>query len=371
MKRIIYLFMALFLFPAYSFAAVNSVTGTISNGETITISGSGFGANGPSVQIFDDFEKGTNNSELLTGYGSAQVGQWDGVDDSVDTPYFSNEHKISGSLAYKSENDHYRTEIVTAFPGNGVQKFYGSWWLYASSGANFSPNWKTVWVVGDGTSDDDCVFPTITGTSNASGLINGNETEWSKSAAIDFSVGEWKRIWVYAEGTTSANGVVKMWALKPTATQVANVSNAYIFAADGSPDTNYAFEQVMVNGYFGSGGSGDTYFDDVYIAYGDYCQARVEVGSHETYTDCTNLTVVTPTSWSDTSIEGKFWIGSFSGDDTAYVFVVDSDGDFIDQDGETAGVQGYEITIGSTGSSETPTTISVGGSGSISFGGAN
>lgn len=40
--------------------AITGVGGTVSNGQTITISGTGFGSSGPTIAIFDDFEKGTN-----------------------------------------------------------------------------------------------------------------------------------------------------------------------------------------------------------------------------------------------------------------------------------------------------------------------
>ena len=59
-KRIIPLLIAILAAcPAWAAPSISGVSGTASGGEAITISGSDFG-NGPSIVIFDDFEKGAN-----------------------------------------------------------------------------------------------------------------------------------------------------------------------------------------------------------------------------------------------------------------------------------------------------------------------
>jgi len=103
-------------------------------------------------------------------------------------------------------------------------------------------------------------------------------------------------------------------------------------------------------------------FDDIYV---DDTLSRVILGDADTYAACTILEPQPPTAWTDNGgtgdeIEVTVNLGNLSGD-TAYVYVFDSDGDY--------NTTGYAITIDGDGT--TPTTISVGGSGSISFGGAN
>jgi len=53
---------------------ITGVSGTITNGSEITITGSDFGANGPTVHIFDDFESGTVGNNIRLGSGSATGG---------------------------------------------------------------------------------------------------------------------------------------------------------------------------------------------------------------------------------------------------------------------------------------------------------
>ena len=328
------------IFPALAVADpnLNGVSGTVSDGQYITINGTDFGSNGPTVQIFDDFELGANGNTLLLDAGSAQVGTWDGIDTPAYSNY-SNSYSVSGSLSGHWTNQHYSTGINTQFPGNGTDKVFLSYWAYIPSGYSIPANWKIVWLQGSNTGDDDVVYATLIG--NGTGLTNGNETGWSATANIGFSIGSWKRVWAYIEGTTTATGTVKQWSLNPSVTQQTTVTDAYIFAADSTPNTNYNFEQVVVNGYFGSGDSGTPcYFDDIYIAYGDYAQARVEIGNDSDYSNCTNLAVITPTSWSDTAISGVVRQGSFADGSTAYVYVFDSNGDYNST--------GYEVTLNGT-----------------------
>jgi len=342
--RLILTVFFLFSFVSQAVADITGVSGTIANGETITIIGSNFGLNGPTVQIFDDFELGTNGSQLLLGTNSAQVGEWDGVNWTPTGSSFSTDYVVSGNLSAKWTNTVYSTGIYTNFPGNGTDKVFLSYWIYIPNGYTIPINWKPLWLQGDGTGDDDVVYSTLLGT--GAGLTNGNETSWNAAGNISFSIGLWKRVWAYIEGTTTPTGTVKQWALSPSVVQQPTVTDAYIFAADSTPDTNYNFEVAVINGYFGSGDSGTPcYWDDVYVAYGDYAQARIEIGNNAKYADCTDLTVVTPTSWSDTSVTGVVRQGRFLAGTSAYLFVVDADG--------VMNTTGYPVTIGVTGSTTT------------------
>src|SRR5690349_4095745 len=55
--------------------AIAEITGSIAEGQVIRITGSGFGANGPSIEVFDDFERGEADSVI--GVDSPAIGTWD------------------------------------------------------------------------------------------------------------------------------------------------------------------------------------------------------------------------------------------------------------------------------------------------------
>jgi hypothetical protein len=80
------------------------------------------------------------------------------------------------------------------------------------------------------------------------------------------------------------------------------------------------------------------YYDDIYVATGTGAMARVEIGNNATYSRCTNLTILTPTLWSDTAITATVRQGSFANGSSAFLFVFDSNGG--------VNTTGYPITIG-------------------------
>ena len=80
------------------------------------------------------------------------------------------------------------------------------------------------------------------------------------------------------------------------------------------------------------------YYDDVYVATGDGARARVEMGNASTYSASTNLALITPTAWGDTSITATVRQGQFDAEDSAYLYVVHADG--------TVNATGYPVTIG-------------------------
>lgn len=65
------------------------------------------------------------------------------------------------------------------------------------------------------------------------------------------------------------------------------------------------------------------YFDDIYV---DTTWSRVMIGNASTFDACTVREPLIPTAWSNTTITAYFNQGSFSNGQSVYVFVVDSDG---------------------------------------------
>lgn len=73
-----------------------------------------------------------------------------------------------------------------------------------------------------------------------------------------------------------------------------------------------------------TGERADFFFDDIYLQFGT--QARVEMGDRPVYDDCTRLEIQPPTSWGDGSIALTVNRGSFASGSTVYLFVVRDDG---------------------------------------------
>jgi hypothetical protein len=336
--------LAIFQEPANSQPVVSSVSGTVADGDTLTITsaGSSFGALGPTVSIFADFEEASSGDDLFTGPGSANYGTWD-QKDGTDGVY-SNATSVSGSLSARFNDPSFNYLGETFSSSN--RELLLSWWLFLPAedyfpGQDSGPiNWKQLWVAGDDTGDDDLVVPTLLGTSGNVWLVNGNDPDpgYSNYTTIGFQKGRWSRVTVWMRGgtnSTSNDGNFHLWYLNADdeMTHQESDDSANILAADG------AWERARINGYaYGSDPCHPT-FDDVYIASGDNSRARVEIGNASAYTSCTNMTILRPTTWSDTEITAVVNQGSFTDADTAYLFVVDADGNVSD---------GYPVVINAT-----------------------
>lgn len=332
-----YLIIFLIGTPLFAAPTVSEVSGTVANGQTVIISGSGFGS-GPNVLVFDDFEKGMNGSLIKSGTGSAEVGRWDAVEGS---PKYSTANKVSGSLAFRADQSIYGGQNVQKMLPASTTKVFVSWWLLIPSG-NVLPgtgnsagiNWKNVWVLGSNTVDDDLVIPTFLG--NNSYYINGNNALYKRWITLDFNIGTWKRVWCYLNGGSNNTGQVHYWELTSSGVvQRVNDNNVTVLNSGG------LFEKININAYGRQTSNCYPTFDDVYIATGDNARARIEIGNNATYANCTKLTMVTPDSWTSTNITAKVWQGQFTSSDSAFLFVTDSSGSVS---------YGYPIRFGSASS---------------------
>ncbi|MEF3692158.1 MAG: hypothetical protein V3574_03860, partial [Candidatus Moraniibacteriota bacterium] len=100
-SKIILSFILALAFPSLVWGApsIAEVSGNISDGESITISGSGFGINGPNVVLFDSFEKGNIGNNISTVNNSADIGNWDTLG-AVGSTY-TTEYAFGGQKAMK------------------------------------------------------------------------------------------------------------------------------------------------------------------------------------------------------------------------------------------------------------------------------
>jgi hypothetical protein len=329
---------------------VSSVSGTVANGQSITITGSNFGV-GPNVLLFDDFEGGSNGSQIATGSGSAKVGEWAGLNGSGSgMPSYSTGQKVSGNMAAHMSNANkiWYNELVASIPAQN--QVFLSWWMWIDTvpaNTSSAANWKTVWIMNSGTTDYDFTLPTFFGSGNngmyGSNYLGDNCGGYGDWSVPTLSTGTWLRTWVFLDGSSDGK-YLQSWSLSnsgvvQSATSSNSASSCWFNGAE-------SFAQVYFNGYMGVYNStvSNAYFDDIYIAYGPNAMARVEIGNASTYNACTNLTMVTPTSWGASSIAATVRQGSFGSSASAYLYVVDATG--------TPNANGYPVTFG--GGSSTP-----------------
>lgn len=313
------------IIPAITTAApsISSTQSALIPGSSLVIDGSGFGPNGPNVVFFDDLEQGTPGNSIQTGSGSAALGAWNSI--GYNAPYYTSSTSVSGNNAMQ-------TDMATSWLGyaeillpTGTQEMFGSWWMYIPSGTNIpgegttdGTNWKSVWLQGSGTANNDLVIPTRL---SSGWLINGNDSPFTEYTTIDLQKGEWKRVWTWLKAGQSLDGHAHFWELDGSGIIKREEWDNRDVGRAGED-----WERLRINGYGRTTANSFPTFDDIYVATGPNARARIEIGNQPVYSNCTKLTVATPTDWSDTRITATPRQGNYSIGEAAYLFIFDSSG---------------------------------------------
>jgi hypothetical protein len=315
---------------------ISGVTGTFSNGQTITVSGSGFGATGPTVRFFDDFEKGTVGSVI--GQNNAEIGSYSPLSSNSRVTY-TNLYSVSGSKAFISDQSVSSTnKMVVEVPGSDSDLFV-SWWEVIPAGDPMpgadnvdGTNWKMVWFVrGDVDAQpgmSDLVVAVLLNTGGDSINVSSNSgvgQGWVPGTASpnNWQQGRWTRMWAYVKSSNTGTGAFDFWFLHmgQTPSHAMNKTNVNTLASGAAGPYN----RIDFPGYTRTSASRPIY-DDIYIASGAGARARVEIGDNANYTQCKSLHVLPVTSWSDSSIQALVNSGNFKAGQTAYLFVIDASG---------------------------------------------
>lgn len=324
---------------------IDGVNGTVADGQQVTITGNNYGADGPTIALFDDFKRGVDGADITLG---ATIGNWV-VRNHLPTYGIDSQNNIAGRFIGDGGG-----RLIAEF--SDVQEIFVSYRVIIPPGKHFpnsgAPNtippgsqWKLVWLMdGDrgAAGNDDLVLPTwgngtyfsIAGNDNAFQLPTGRgsgDTRW-------FSFLDWNRYSVYLQGgavpdvdpgTVWAQGMSREFGQK-----IFTSTDKRLFDGDDTPD-GYKFEDDAISRWnrlnvpgWHRGGDDEAaaMYDDIYIAIGENAQARIEIGNNNTYAGSTILAIATPSTWSENSITATIRQGAFQLGETAYVFVIDKDG---------------------------------------------
>jgi hypothetical protein len=321
--------------------AISGVTGgSLSHGETVTISGTNFGfkSQGPPL-IWETFESGSNGQlvrdvvgwqpysenrggaiySTLLSHGGANSVYSDAL---VYGDYFgSNKATVEGAHDILFSSCWWRTNNVTVGDDRGLIKL-----------TRFSTTEN--WYQGRG-------VPFISGMSAGSGGGGSQSPQvgYYNSSAVEVytNVGPggaylsapfnaWTRVDLASQLSTAGASDGWIWGAITGPTS-RSVKAGYSIATRGSGQT-FQFKGILLptmstNQYAATPyGDYQLYCDDVYV---DNTLARVEIGNESTYDECTHLEIQIPSAWSATSVTIEANTGSFA-NGPAYLFVIDEDG---------------------------------------------
>ncbi|CAB4211842.1 Chitobiase/beta-hexosaminidase C-terminal domain containing protein [uncultured Caudovirales phage] len=370
---VIILLIAIFLFaPAagYSAPSISGVSGTVSHGSTVTLSGSAFGTKTVAAPFkWDNFESGASGARLTTTGYSEYDGTGNGNYPTYSTArsYGVNDTK-SVTHTLNATVEDFRDAGLTGM--NTTEMYYTTrfYWETLSGSYSTNPVIKLWRINGTNPLGQACFYDSTNCRPHAYSSLRTDVTDWSgqavgyssdlttlpdgremafshsENASVDTSRGRWHRQEVYfklSEPAGSSNGVFKTWLdgnLQYNFTGITRYADlagrnldSFLLPAMVSEvgDTTYRF-----------------FVDDLYV---DKTASRVELCAGSTWATKGNCEVQPASAWSDTSAIIALNQGAFAGASTAYVYVVDST--------NTANADGFSVTLGGTASDTTaPTT---------------
>ena len=333
---------------------ISNTTGTFTNSQTVTITGSNFGTKSPAKPlVWADFEDGTVNPTNL-----GRITSWDRNNMSITTSGqdVNSTYSLRGmpcdpiaapSCSGVSTNGLYGNASVAIYNGTNsvnatsvyvfMKRKYddANWWINQTS-QTYPANYKyfrlwtnplgvtpvypdSVFVFGAGDSVPTFNFITEFSIPNCSGVTTQRNTVNPGPPATQI----WNReeYQVYRNyGACTAN----LWI---NGTLLQNFSGLYTSGGsncDYSPYTD-TWAAISLENYWTNTPppqSAFVYYDDIYI---DDSWAKVMIGNQSTFTASTHSEIQIPSAWTSTSITITVHQGSLN-TGNAYLYVIDSNG---------------------------------------------
>lgn len=335
-----------------------SVLGDIDDGQSVTITGSDFGSKsqGP-PELWDNFENASNGSSLSGRSPTVGAVNWG----TIGSPVASNANQRTNSTlsyfgdfssgVYNNSIYYLRTETTT-----GAKKYFSFWWRAGRAGGMWSRNMKPwqhygssldqpMYYIGDGTGDGDPGFRSNVIDNSTALSREGNIYGCGDMASIEHQWIRWEGYIVLSDPGVQ-NGRMEVWRSQPNTITRSNCIHhpTAVTRSTANGFRQWAFGEYMSTAYERNS---VVYMDDIYI---DNTLARVELCDASTWASVSHCEVQPATAWSASSIAITVNTGAFSESDTAYIYVVDVNGD--------ANATGYEVTVGESNSSGTGMRIS-------------
>jgi hypothetical protein len=325
---------------AIAVPSVTNVSGSVTHGQIITITGSNFGSH-PNYNagsyawqghsLINAFYKDFEDSSLTTQGFSATGASPNVVSVQTGGPNNSARYQqskyINGRLAGYGPTQ----------SGNTTSSIYTSFWFRLSSNPDSGKLWR--WYFGSNSSNDNLYLSVNTGSGgfNIAGDIVAN---CGTGVVYGGSIGgldTWHKVEIYASSTAPAFSIWVDGNLYVD--YIARKSNLWNCSHTMSPNGHTVEYPDMVDGAY----SGAWSYDDIYI---NYTPARVEICAGSTWAARGICNTQLPTSWSTSSISAAVNRGSFTGSGNYYLYVVDSS--------NTANANGILVNFGTAATIPNP-----------------
>jgi len=333
-KIVLVVTLAVVMLPAaiYAAPAITTISGSVVHGGTITIGGSGFGTKATAAPALFDRAEGTWGS-LSNGQAiPIETSPW--IGDSVSNyNTTSGEQRSTRSTAnYKTSSSAYNFLDGYLFSSNPPQ-IYVAWWMQvSSSNIGGSEKWLRLGVGGQGDS-----------------VLTSNTSSWSGEVTMAITGGA-----NYCIPNPPGNGTLQHWDGTVLTANTWHFMEGYFdktnhwwnYFVDGHSITggNISYSGCDTSGFnyvwkvghdTDNGWYPTSWVDDIYI---DNTFQHVVICNASTYSSSTHCEIQPPTAWAIGTINVTVNQGSFANGATAYLYVIDANGNAS---------TGAQITFGS------------------------
>jgi len=347
--------------PVLAAPTVQQVSGPLDHNSSITITGSGFGSKPTAAPVVWDNATGNSLSakwdgampNAAPGYNTQYYAPMRGID----PPHSHVTRYIAGAHATNKGADSGYDVLVyknVTLPAAGAPPYiYMSWYQRADNGWSFAahaantvdddnnfknfvysvccgayeqPYWYTMYgPPHPASSTDTDVQWAINGQQLDNPDVNGHNAWWNR--AVNPMAGKWSKVQVLIRVSADKDGYVKLW-------ENGRLVIDYAGRTDNFPGNR---RTLAIGGYARMQGHTNNwrYFDDLYV---DTSQARVVLADKPVLSQASIIENQIPSSWSDGSITATVNLGQFTQGQTAYLFVVDANGN--------ASATGTSVTAG-------------------------
>jgi hypothetical protein len=337
--------------------SISNVSGAVSHGSSVTISGSSFGGKshaGP--MLWDDFDNAASGSVdgrtplihqgNLSGYSawtvsSAGTGAPALVRNSSSPKASSTHH----TRAVFNNSSYWSLNLWVPYSNftTGNELYISFYYRYTKTSAAWGRQTKA-WIAYNSAGNDKAYWSNAFGTCQSGDYWFTHSTEPADQFSMNPGLGaqeidgEWVRFETYLKqsGAGTANGAWHQVVYRPslgTPQKHVVTLNNYKTRDTSSNWVDWTFGGA----YYDNCGS-DSLNIDLDEFYMDSQRARVEVCDAPTWSARRRCEIQLPTAWSDTSITATFKKGYLPSSTTAYVYVINAAG--------SVNAAGFPVTVG-------------------------
>jgi len=341
--------------PALATPLVQNVSGTLSHGGTVTITGAGFGSKSKAAPLVWDNASGNSINDKWTGGWPSQLPGYNlgyyapmrgiGLPHSHVTRYIAGAHAAMTGANAGYDVMMFKSIALPALP----YYIYASWYQRADDLWHFGGdnNFKTFdysdgdepyalnksWYIcygpphPDSNTDAGIQWTNQTSTPLSNPDRNGHNAWWGN--AVNPTAGKWSKVEIAIKVSNQSDGYINIWENGHQVMNYAGITDNYGGTRRAIAVGGYARMQGYTNNW--------RYFDDVYV---DTTLSRVVLADKPVLSQATIVENQIPSAWSDSSITAQVNLGKFTQGQAAYLFVVDASG--------TVSATGLALTAGGT-----------------------